>query len=80
MEGSIPSAPSQSNQHGGIGMDNHGSDDEQLFGPEHVSDNPKRQPLGSRSAVVRAKTVKRITGEDSKGPVLDVAAFQSFAD
>ena len=61
-------------------MDNNGGSDERQFGPEHVSDNPKRQPLGSRNAVVRAKTVKRITGEDSKGTALDVAAFQSFAD
>lgn len=51
-----------------------------VHGPEHVSDNPKRQPLGASNAVVLAKTVKRITGEDAKGPALDVAAFQSFAD
>ena len=38
----------------------------------------RRKPLGWRDKATVAHTVLRVTGQQT--PVLDVAAFQSFAD
>lgn len=39
----------------------------------------KRVPLGRRREIDVAATVLRVVGKGAKAPVLDVAAFQSFA-
>lgn len=42
--------------------------------------DPTRVPLGCRHRDDVNATVERVVGNDSKTPVLDVAAFQSFAE
>jgi hypothetical protein len=41
---------------------------------------PVRKPLGRRDRAEVGHTVLRVVGRESKTPVLDVAAFQSFTD
>ena len=39
---------------------------------------PQRVPLGHRSKAQAAETKQRIVGNDTRVPILDVAAFNSF--
>lgn len=39
---------------------------------------PRRAPLGTRSKAQAAETKQRIVGNNTRVPILDVAAFNSF--